>query len=118
MVIGDWWFCHFGSSFVVVVYNVPIKLPYVVSYNSIIVHGIVSKICIILTFISIYDYMMSCSLLTFGEELGHWVKSQSTTWFSNFLLIKYDNKSWNEQFQMPKNTFIDICIHATPMISN
>ncbi len=44
MVIGDWWFCHFGSSFVVIMYNVPIKSPYVVSYNSIIVHGIVSKI--------------------------------------------------------------------------
>lgn len=42
-VIGDWWFCHFGSNLVVVVYNVPIKSPYVVSYNFIIVHGIVSK---------------------------------------------------------------------------
>ncbi len=70
------------------------------------------------TFISIYDYMMSCSLLTFGEELGHWVKLYSMTWFSHFLLIKYDNKSWNEQFRMPKNTFMDICIHAKHMISN
>jgi hypothetical protein len=56
------------------------------------------KFDIILVFISIYDYMMSCSLLAFGEELGHWVKSQSRTWFSHLLLIKYDNKSWNEQF--------------------
>jgi hypothetical protein len=58
--------------------------------------------------------MTSCSLLTFGEELGHWVKSQSITWFNNFLLIKYDNK----QFQMLENTFMDICIHVTPMLSN
>jgi len=27
MVIGVWWFCHFGSSFVVVVYNVPSSYP-------------------------------------------------------------------------------------------
>jgi hypothetical protein len=41
-------------------------------------------------------------------ELGHWVKPRSTTWFSIFLLIEYDNDCWLENFHMTKGTLFDI----------
>ncbi len=70
-----------------------------------------------LTSIAIHDYRVSCSLLAIGEELGHGVKPQWITWFGHFLLTKYDNKRWIKQFQMSKDTFMDICNQVKPLIS-
>jgi len=33
-----------------------------------------------------------------SQELGHWVKPQSTMWFSKFLLTKYKDDRWVENF--------------------
>jgi hypothetical protein len=70
-----------------------------------------------LTSIVIHDYRVSCNLLAIGEELGHWVKPQLITWFDHFLLTKYDNKRWIEQFQMSKDAFMHICDQFKPLIS-
>jgi hypothetical protein len=64
---------------------------------------------ILLTSVPLHDYKMSCCLLGLGDELGHWVKPQSTTWFNHFLLTKYENNRCIEHFWMSKDTLMDIC---------
>jgi hypothetical protein len=39
------------------------------------------------------------------QELGDWVKARSTTWYSQFLLTQYEDKSWIEHFQVNR-TFV------------
>jgi len=53
---------------------------------------------ILLTSAPLHEYKMSCCLLGLGDELGRWVKPQSTTWFNHFLLMKYENSRWIEHF--------------------
>jgi hypothetical protein len=49
------------------------------------------KYQMLLTFAIIYDYKISRNLLAIGEKQGYWVKLKSTTWFTHFLLIKYND---------------------------
>jgi len=44
----------------------------------------------LLTFITLYNYRMSCCLLGLGDELSHWVKPWWATWFNDFLLMEYE----------------------------
>ena len=44
-----------------------------------------------------------CNLFTlFDEDLGYWVKSRSTTWFSWLLVSQYGKEMWIQMFQMTK----------------
>ncbi len=72
---------------------------------------------ILLTFIALHDYKMSCCLLGLGDELGHWVKPWLVTWFNHFLLTEYENNRWGDLFWMSKYTFMDICNQMRPLIS-
>jgi len=62
----------------------------------------------LLTSIALHHHVMFYISLVIGSELGHWVKPHSTTWFSHFLLTKYDNTRWIQHFHMSKVTFFDI----------
>ncbi len=42
------------------------------------------------------------------DDLGDWVNPKSTTWFSRFLLTKFDENHWVEIFRMSKATLFGI----------
>lgn len=59
-------------------------------------------------YVSLCLHKMVYNVKYLTAELGHWVKPRSTTWFSIFLLIEYDNDCWLEKFHMTKETLFDI----------
>jgi hypothetical protein len=65
--------------------------------------------------ITLHDYYISCKMLLVAKDLGHWVKPKSTTWYSHFLLIEYDDNRWREMSKMLKNACFNIarklCLH-------
>ncbi len=46
----------------------------------------------------LHNHKMVYNVKYLTAELGNWVKPRSTTWFSIFLLIEYDNDCWLEKF--------------------
>lgn len=41
----------------------------------------------------VHQYRLSCNFeILMSKKLGDWVKVQNITWYSNFLMIKYDNQ--------------------------
>ena len=62
-------------------------------------------------------YFHLCSNLNFLEEdLDYRVKPQSTTWFSRFLLHKYDNEHWIEMFRFTKREVFNLAALLSPAI--
>ncbi len=62
----------------------------------------------LLTIIMLHHLQLCNSLLVLSQDLGHWVKPRSTTWFSWFLLIEYDDDRWVKKFKMTKTTLFRI----------
>jgi hypothetical protein len=58
---------------------------------------------------ALYDYRLSAGLICVDDELRYWVKPQSTTWFSQFLISLYEDFHWIEFFKMDKATVADMC---------
>ena len=48
------------------------------------------------------NLLFPTSLYLLPDDLGFWVKPQSTTWFSRFLMAEYDDRRWLEMFRMTK----------------
>lgn len=45
----------------------------------------------------LHSYKISCiSYLLLNQDVGDWVKARSTTWFSQFLMMQYNDKRWIE----------------------
>lgn len=42
------------------------------------------------------------------EDLGFWIKPQSTTWFSRFLIEEYDDERWVRMFRMTKRSVLSL----------
>jgi len=51
---------------------------------------------------------ISTMLTTIDEDLRYWVKLRSTTWFTRFLLHKYDDHYWVQMFRMSKRSVISL----------
>jgi len=49
-----------------------------------------------------------------AKDLAHWVKPKSTTWYSHFLLVEYDDNRWREMFRMLKNALFNIVRKLCP----
>jgi hypothetical protein len=56
----------------------------------------------------LHNHKMVYNVKYLTVELGNWVQPRSTTWFSIFLLIEYDNDCWLQKFHMTKGTLFDI----------
>ncbi len=55
------------------------------------------------------------SLNMLSIELGYWVKPRNTTWFSRFLLTKFEEDRWLKRFHMNKMMFFSIINHLRPV---
>jgi hypothetical protein len=42
------------------------------------------------------------------QDVGWWVKSRSTTWFSRFFLFEYNDSRWIENFRMSKSSLLNL----------
>lgn len=50
-----------------------------------------------------FHHLQMCNyLLVLSEDLRHWVKLKCIIWFSQFLLTKYNDHRWVENFKMMK----------------
>ena len=54
------------------------------------------------TAVALHHFRVTNVLSLFDADLGFWVKPRSTTWFSQFLLGKYDDDWWIHLFHMMK----------------
>lgn len=61
-----------------------------------------------LLFIALQEYKILFGLSVLFDDLDDWVKPMSTTWFSRFLLTKFDENHWVENFRMIKATLFGI----------
>jgi hypothetical protein len=65
--------------------------------------------------IALHDYCISCKMLLVAKDLGRWVKPKSTTSYSHFLLIEFNENRWREMFRMLNNALFNIarklCLH-------
>jgi hypothetical protein len=61
-----------------------------------------------LLFIALHEYRILFGLSVLFDDLGDWVKPKSTTWFSRFLLTKFDENHWVENFILIKATLFCI----------
>jgi hypothetical protein len=68
-----------------------------------------------LTIIVLHHLQLCNSLLVLSQDLGPWVKLKSTTWFFQFLLIKYDDEKWVENFRMIETTLFNIINQLWPL---
>jgi hypothetical protein len=66
--------------------------------------------------LSLHNRKMVYNAKYLTAELGHGVKPRSTTWFSIFLLIEYDNDWWLQKFHMTRGTLFDIAIQLRLLI--
>jgi hypothetical protein len=47
----------------------------------------------LLNFVVLHQHQISFVYETCNKELGDWMKAQSTTWYSHFLMTKYNEDS-------------------------
>jgi hypothetical protein len=52
--------------------------------------------------VALYNLRLCSVFALLDEDLGFWVKSRSTTWFSRFLLSQYGEERWIQMFRMTK----------------
>ncbi len=64
----------------------------------------------------LHNHKMVYNVKYLIAKLGHGIKPRSTTWFSIFLLIEYDNDWWLQKFHMTKRTLFDIAIQLRLLI--
>ena len=53
---------------------------------------------------TLHNYRLCTSFSFFDDDVGFWVKPQSTTWFSQFLLEQYYTSRWISMFRMTKGS--------------
>jgi len=58
--------------------------------------------------ITLQEYKILFGLNVLFDDLGDWVNPKSTTWFSRFILTKFDENCWVENFRMTKATLFGI----------
>jgi hypothetical protein len=59
--------------------------------------------------IILHQHQVCCNFnLTMNTNMGDWVKTQNTTWYSHFFMIEYDNKKWVEHFRMGRKFIVQI----------
>jgi len=69
-----------------------------------------------LIIVAFHHLQLQSCLLVLSQELRHWVKSRSTKWFFQFLLIKYDDDRWVKNFKMTKSTLFRIINQLWPYV--
>ncbi len=69
----------------------------------------------LLTIIMFHYFQLYNFLLVLSQDLGHWVKPRSTTWFSRFLLIEFNENKWIKHFRMTKTTLFRIVNQLWPL---
>jgi hypothetical protein len=52
---------------------------------------------------NLHENQSESALNSLPSNLGHWVKPQSTTWFSRFLMVENNYECWVENFKMTKD---------------
>jgi hypothetical protein len=62
----------------------------------------------VLFLIALQEYRILFGLSVLFDDLGDWVNPKSTTWFSRFLLTKFHENRWVENFRMTKATLFGI----------
>jgi hypothetical protein len=48
--------------------------------------------------------------------MKYWVKPKSTTWFSKFFVMEFDEERWVENFCITKHNLFNIANHLRPLI--
>jgi len=71
---------------------------------------------IMLAFIALHDYCISCNMLLVAKDLGHWVKPKNTTWYSHSFLVKYGDNRGREMFRMLKSALFNIARKLCPCL--
>ncbi len=66
--------------------------------------------------IVLHNFQLTSKLVVMGFDLGYWVKLRSTTWFSMFLFIEYNDDHWIQNFQISKLTLFEIANQLKPLI--
>ncbi len=61
-------------------------------------------------------FTIICNLFALGSNINYWVKPHNTTRLSMFILIKYDDQLWIQNFKMSKETLFDIVNKFKPLI--
>jgi hypothetical protein len=54
------------------------------------------------------DFWLTHARTVLDNELGFWVLPRSTTWFSQFLLYKYDDRRWVTNFRFTKDAMFQM----------
>jgi len=49
---------------------------------------------------------LTWNVVEMGSDLSYWVKLQSSTRFAVFLLTKYDNEPWIQNFRITKDMLL------------
>ena len=69
------------------------------------------------TLIAAWYSFQLCNNLILGDiELGYWVKSRSTTWFSRFVIEDYNDEQWSSLFRMTKSSVFELSHQLQPLI--
>ncbi len=66
--------------------------------------------------IVLQNFQLTLKLVVMGFDVRYWVKLWSTTWFSIFLFLEYNDNHWIQNFQMSKLTLFKIANQLKPLI--
>jgi hypothetical protein len=66
----------------------------------------------------LHDFCVTHVGSLLDQDVGWWVKSQSTTWFSRFFLFEYDDSIWIENFRMSKSSLLNLSRMLAPHIQH
>ena len=62
----------------------------------------------------LHDFRLAHSRRILDDELGFWVLSRSTAWFSHFLLHEYDDQRWVANFRFTKAAIFQMASVLAP----
>ncbi len=65
--------------------------------------------------VALHEVQITFPLSMLSIELGYWVKPRSTTWFSRFLLIEFEEDRWLKICHMNKVMLFNIAIDLKPV---
>lgn len=65
---------------------------------------------------TLQHFRLFSTLASIDEDLGFWVKPQSTTWFTRFLLQEYNNDRWLQMFRMTKRSVFNLAQVLAPAV--
>ena len=64
----------------------------------------------------LHDFRIAHATTLLDQELGWWVMPRSTSWFSRFVLLEYDDNRWLENFRMTKASVFSLTNLLRPHI--